>query len=289
MYAVPMVPPVPDPPIIIGIDLAWGGRAPSGIAVVDPSGELLATAAIHTDEEIDHVIAPWIGGPCVIAFDAPLQVINATGRRPCESALTRAFAAQHAGTYPSNTGMPHFADGGRAVRLARRYELAVDSRVAPAPGQRRGLEVYPHSAAVAVFNLDKVLKYKARKGRTLATRRAALDRLVELIAGLAEPSGLPRLHAPDGFASLRQQVAAAPTGAALRRLEDPIDAILCAYVGLLFLAGRTCVIGDSETGAIVTPVQERHRVLLGLPPCAAHARHPARPGSQICWEGAGSL
>jgi predicted RNase H-like nuclease len=286
MYAVPTE---PAPPIIIGIDLAWGGRAPSGIAVVDPSGRLLATAAVHSDEEIDHVVAPWIGSPCLVAFDAPLHVVNATGRRPCESLLTRAFAAQHAGTYPSNTGMPHFADGGRAVRLARRYDLAVDAHVAPAPGQRRGLEVYPHSATVAVFDLDQVLKYKARSGRTLATRRAALDRLVELIAGLAEPSGLPRLYAPHGFASLRQEIAAAPTGAALRRLEDPTDAILCAYVGMLFLAGRTCVIGDSETGAIVTPVQERHRALLGLPPCAAHARNPERAGSQICTEGAGSL
>ena len=124
----------PDLPIVIGIDLAWGTRAPSGIAVLDASGELLATAAVHTDEELDDVVAPWIGGPCVVAFDAPLHVVNATGRRPCEAELTRAFAAQHAGTYPSNTGMPHFADGGRAARLARRYELTSRHASLPRPG-----------------------------------------------------------------------------------------------------------------------------------------------------------
>ncbi len=278
----------PNAPTIIGIDLAWGTRALTGIAVLDANGELISTASVRTDEEIDAVLKPWIDGPCVVALDAPLHVVNPSGRRRCEAELSRAFAGQHAGTYPSNTGLPHFADGGRAARLARRYGLAIDASVAPAAGQRRAVEVYPHSATVALFDLDHVLKYKARRGRTLATRRAALDRLVELLAGLAAPSTLPRLHAGDGFAPLRREVAAAATGAALRRLEDPIDAIVCAYVGTLFLAGLACVIGDSETGAIVTPVQERHRRLLGWPPCRNHAGDPARAGAQICSGATGS-
>ncbi len=279
----------PEQAVIVGIDLAWGVRARTGIAVLDPSGELRAVASVRTDEEIDEVISAWIAGPCVVAFDAPLHVVNPTGRRPCEAALTRAFAGQHAGTYPSNTGLAHFADGGRAAALARRYGLATDATVPAAPGQRRALEVYPHSTAVALFDLDQVLKYKARKGRSLASRQAALDRLVQLLSGLADSAGrpgLPRLHAPELFTSLRRDIAAAATGAALRRLEDPIDAIVCAYAGALFLAGRTCVIGDNETGAIVTPVQERHRALLGWPPCAAHAGDPAT--SQICWADPGS-
>ncbi len=259
--------------------------------MLDGSGELRVLESVRSDDEIDDVIAPFIGGPCVVGIDAPLRVVNPSGRRPCEADLTRAFAAQHAGTYPSNTGLAHFAGGGRAAALARRHRLDTDGTVPPEPGQRRALEVYPHSAAVALFDLDHVLKYKARKGRTLASRRAALDRLVELLSGLddrARGTGLPHLCAPELFASLRREIAQTPTGAALRRLEDPIDAILCAYVGALFLAGRVCVVGDSETGAIVTPVQERHRALLGLPPCPAHAGDPALAGSQICSPPAGS-
>ena len=268
-----------DAPTVIGIDLAWGTRAPTGIAVLDPHGRLVQVASVRTDEEIDEALRPWIDGPCVVGLDAPLRVVNPTGRRKCESDLTRAFAGQHAGAYPSNTGLPHFADGGRAARLARRYGLAVDASALPAPGQRRALEVYPHSATVALFDLPQVLKYKARKGRTLATRREALVTLVDLLAGLATPSALPGLSSPDGFASLRREIGQAPTAAALRRLEDPVDAIVCAYVGALFLAGRTCVIGDDDTGAIVTPVRERHRRLLGLPPCADH-RHPAETSAE---------
>jgi predicted RNase H-like nuclease len=277
-------------PAIVGIDLAWGSRARTGIAVLGPAGELIATESVRSDDEIDAVISPFIGGPCVVGLDAPLLVENPTGRRPCEAELTRAFGPQHAGTYPSNTGLAHFADGGRAAALARRHGLDIDATIPPQAGQRRALEVYPHSAAVAVFDLDQVLKYKARAGRTLESRRIALDRLVELMAGLASRPDLPPLKTEDAFAGLRTEIAAAPTGAALRRLEDPIDAILCAYVSLLFLAGRTCVIGDSATGAIVTPVQERHRTLLGLPPCPAHAADaPDAPvDSQICSAETGS-
>ncbi len=272
---------------MIGIDLAWGTSAPTGLAVLDPQGQLVHLSSVRTDEELDAALKPWIEGPCVVGLDAPLHVVNPTGRRPCEADLTRAFAAQHAGAYPSNTGLPHFADGGRAARLARRHGLAVDASVLPAPGQRRALEVYPHSATVALFDLPQVLKYKARKGRSLAARQAALVTLVDLLAGLQVPSALPTLFSPDGFASLRRELQLAPTAAALRRLEDPVDAIVCAYVAALFLAGRTCVIGDNETGAIVTPVRERHRRLLGLPPCVEHA-DPSAASSLICSGATGS-
>ncbi len=127
-----------------------------------------------------------------------------------------------------------------------------------------------------------MLAYKARKGRTLDSRKQALGRLVELIDGLATRPGLPPLTTAGRCAQLHAEIAAATTGAALRRLEDPIDAILCAYVVLLFLAGRTAIIGDGESGAIVTPMQERHRRLLGLPLCAAHAADPAAADWQIC-------
>jgi predicted RNase H-like nuclease len=256
----------PEP--TIGVDLAWGTKARTGVAVVDGAGRLVLVTSLITDDELDATLGPWLAGPCLVALDAPLIVVNKTGRRPCEGELTRAFAAQHAGTYPCNTGLPTFSDGGRAAGFARRHDLDIDATNPPGMGNRRALEVYPHSAAVALFDLPRVLPYKARKGRTLQSRRAALLELLALIAGLAVPvlSGAPGLMAPDGtFERMTRELEAAPTAAALRRLEDPIDAILCAYVGLLFRAGLTAVIGDTKTGAIVTPVRDRHRAILGLP------------------------
>ncbi|HEY1134039.1 MAG TPA: DUF429 domain-containing protein, partial [Nocardioides sp.] len=61
---------------LVGVDLAWGERAPSGIAVLDERGRLLSTAAVTTDDEIDAVVAPYVAGDVVVAFDAPLVVRN---------------------------------------------------------------------------------------------------------------------------------------------------------------------------------------------------------------------
>jgi predicted RNase H-like nuclease len=196
-----------------------------------------------------------------------LIVTNSSGRRPCEALLSKAFAAQHAGCYPSNTGLAAFADGGRAAAFARRHGLCVDATVPLAVDQRRALEVYPHSTIVALFELPRVLAYKVRPHRSVESRRLELLRLIDLLTSLAGPrgalDGYPALHDPDAkLAGLRPRVAVAETSAALRRLEDPIDAIVCAYVSLLFLHGLAHVIGDAETGAIVTPVRERHLEVL---------------------------
>jgi predicted RNase H-like nuclease len=253
--------------MLIGIDLAWGSRARSGVAVLDSEGRLLLVESVISDSELDATLAGFLTGPCVVGLDAPLIVTNLTGRRRCEALLTKAFAAQHAGCYPSNTGLAAFADGGRAAAFARRHELSVDATLPVAAGQRRALEVYPHSTIVALFELPRVLAYKVRPHRSVQCRRDELLRLVDFLATLADPTagldGYPALHDPAAkLVELRAGVAAAITSAALRRLEDPIDAIVCAYASLLFLHGLACVIGDAETGAIVTPVRERHLDLL---------------------------
>jgi predicted RNase H-like nuclease len=248
---------------LIGIDLAWGSRARSGVAVLDANGRLLLVESVITDSELDGTLKPWLDGPCVVGLDAPLIVTNPTGRRECEALLTKAFAAQHAGCYPSNTGLAAFADGGRAAAFAHRHALAVDATEPVAAGQRRALEVYPHSTIVALFELPRVLAYKVRPHRSVESRRAELIRLVDLLTTLANPTaaleGYPPLLDPEAkLTGVREGIEAAATSAALRRQEDPVDAIVCAYAAMLFTHALTQVIGDAHNGAIVTPVRERH-------------------------------
>jgi predicted RNase H-like nuclease len=266
---VPVEPHRPPPfGAVIGIDLAWGSRARSGIAVLDDAGRLLLVDSVITDSDLDATLAPFLAGSCVVGLDAPLIVTNPTGRRPCEALLSKAFSAQHAGCYPSNTGLAAFADGGRAAAFARRHELSVDATVPVDAGRRRALEVYPHSTIVALFELPRVLAYKVRPHRSVDSRRAELLRLVQLLATLDQPrgalDGYPALLDPEGrLVTLHEGVAGATTSAALRRLEDPVDAIVCADASLLFLHGWTAIIGDAQTGAIVTPIRERHLEALG--------------------------
>jgi len=259
-------PVVPGP--VVGVDLAWGRRARSGLCAVRPDGSVAASAAVVTDDEIVDWIDRHGPEPAVVGFDAPLVVLNVSGRRGCEALVSRAFGPQGAGCYPSNRSMAAFADGGRAAGLARRMNLAVDPVDADRTGRGQAVEVFPHSALVALFGLPTRLMYKGGRGRAVELRRAEMGRLVALLETLSERE--PALHVASGprWPGLRAAVAAAARHADLERVEDELDAHVCAYVARCLAADRTdggCrvrVLGEWASGAIVTPVDERHRLVL---------------------------
>ncbi|MDT5071905.1 MAG: hypothetical protein QOH82_1225, partial [Mycobacterium sp.] len=109
----------------VGLDLAWGERKPTGVAVVDDAGKLLYLGVAQDDTSIRAAIAPYVNGDCLVAFDAPLVVNNPTGQRPSEAALNRDFAKFEAGAHPTNTGKPEFAGTPRAARLAAALDLDI--------------------------------------------------------------------------------------------------------------------------------------------------------------------
>ena len=257
---------------VAGLDLAWGRRAPSGLCAVRPDGTVAASATLLTDEEI----VEWMGlhapDPTVVGFDAPLVVVNVSGRRVCEALVSRAFGPQRAGVYPSNRSMAAFADGGRAAGLARRLNLAMDPSEADRTGRGLAVEVFPHAALVALFGLPTRLLYKAAgRRRAVEPRRAEMGRLVELLEALAERD--PSLHVASGprWSLLRAAVGAAVRHVDLERVEDELDAHVCAYVARCLVADgadggrRVRVLGEWASGAIVTPVDERQTALLADP------------------------
>jgi predicted RNase H-like nuclease len=231
----------------VGVDLAWGQRNPTGLAVLDDAGVLQHVGAAGADDDVLAQLEPYTGGPCVVAIDAPLVVTNATGTRPCETALNRDFRRFDAGAHPANTGLAWFADGGRGARLCRALDLDLDPR---SPSPRRALEVYPHSAAIVLFGLDRTLKYKHKQGRDFALLRSELTRLVALIEGLPDLDvGHPE------WLRLAASVRTAARKSELRRAEDPIDAVLCAYVARFANEhpDEVTIYGEPSTGCIVTP------------------------------------
>ena len=147
---------------VVGIDLAWGERAATGLAVLDERGALVHLSRATTDDQIVEALRGHLTDECLVGIDAPLLVTNATGNRPCEAALNRDFARFDAGTHPSNTGKPEFGVQPRGARVAARLGLALDPSP---PTGRRAVEVYPHAALVALFRLGRTLKYKQRSNR----------------------------------------------------------------------------------------------------------------------------
>ncbi len=242
--------PVRDPRYVVGVDLAWGEQKPTGLAVLDDAGRLVHVSAASTDEQIATALAPYVDGPCLVALDAPLIVRNETGNRPAESALNRDFRSFEAGAHPSNTGKPEFSDGTRGARLCALLGLDMNPR---SGRDRRALEVYPHPATVALFGLPRTLKYKNKPGRDLELLREQMLLLMGHLDRLVGAQPPLVLGAP--WEALRGQVTEATRKVDLRRVEDQLDAVLCAYVGLLAEQRPDDVMtyGDFETGYIVTP------------------------------------
>ena len=256
----------------VGVDLAWGQERQSGLAVVDSDGRLVHVSGEGTDEAIVAILTPYVDGACVVAVDAPLVVKNATGNRPCEAALNRDFARFDAGAHPSNTGKREFADVPRGARLATTLALDMDPSTR---ARRRAIEVYPHPATVALFRLGRTLKYKHKAGRPLAQLRSELLRLMRLLEGLRDSSPPLCLDEHDGWKALVDQVESAPRKSDLRRAEDQVDAVVCAYVAMFHARrpARTTTYGDLATGYIVTPtLPSGHRPSPRTSPVAPESR-----------------
>ncbi len=236
----------------IGLDLAWGEKKPTGVALVDDAGHLLHVSSQTDDATIIAALSAYTAGPCLVAIDAPLVVVNAAGNRPAEKALNRDYRAFQAGAHPANTGKPEFAAQPRGARLASVLGLDIDPH---SSADRRAIEVYPHPATIALFRLGRTLKYKQRTGRTATDLRLALLQLMHLVESLrgVQPPLVVADH--QNWRDLFAQVEAAQRKSELRRVEDQVDAVLCAYVARYAQTRpeSTTLYGDLATGYILTP------------------------------------
>lgn len=236
----------------IGLDLAWGEKKPTGVAVVDSGGHLVHVSSQTDDASITAALSAYLASPVLVGVDAPLIVTNPTGNRPCEKELNKDYRAFQAGAHPSNTGKPEFRDQPRGARLAAAMGLDVDPH---STADRRAIEVYPHPATIALFQLGRTLKYKQRTGRTTTDLRLALLQLMHLVETLKSAEPAMRVVDQQSWRDLFAQVEAAQRKSELRRVEDQVDAVICAYVAMYAHTrpDDTTIYGDFETGYIVTP------------------------------------
>lgn len=232
----------------VGIDLAWGERAATGLAVVDDAGRLVASASVKTNDEISTWLATNSPSPAVVAVDAPLIVPNETGQRVPETLIGRAYGRFGASAHTSNRKNPHF-DPPRAAVLAEQHGWNVDP-AAPVEEGPLCIEVYPHPALVGLFTLPMRILYK--KG---PDRRPGFEQLA------ARLESVPELKLDDStrWGEIRG-VIADPRPGDLNRIEDEIDAILCAHLAWLWRHRPDAlqVYGSVTDGYIVAPPPPTH-------------------------------
>lgn len=243
----------------VGVDLAWGEKAPTGLCAVTANGRVLGSWSCRTLDEIVAWCEPYMLGDVIVPVDAPLVVPNPVGRRECERALSRCYGGRHAGPHSSNRSMPSFVNGGRARRLADRLGLDVDPLLVAGQPIRRMVEVYPHPAIVTLFGLETALAYKAKSNRTIEVRKTAFEKLFLGLEGLATAMPPLDVRTSPRWAYLRSAVTRTQSSAMLDRVEDELDAYVCAYIGLYYVThglARCRVVGDLTRGYIITPVTD---------------------------------
>jgi len=210
----------------------------------DATSELVDERLLGSDDEILGWIAHRLGGPAVIAVDAPLLVPNEIGRRPYEAQVAKAYAAKKAGPHPANRTL--LADESGTIRGERLAAALSEFGFGdPWTGSDRALlEAYPHPTLIEVFDLPEPLLYKAKPGLGIAGRRPGLRRLSGLLASLHD--AYPPLVAP------RVRVSDTKRGAALKAIEDRLDVRICALLASQWARdqSRVPLFGDSVTGHI---------------------------------------
>jgi len=235
----------------VGVDLAWGQRGTTGLAVLDDTGVLLDVITRQSDEDILAWLRQWTAGPCFVAFDAPIVVVNPSGHRPCERLVSRHFGRYGASCHAANIANPSFTNGSRALRLADALTLELDP-TAP----RRAAEVYPHPALVTFFDLPRILTYKHKPGRDFTHLQSELLRLITLLETLADASPPLLLKSNPNWQHLRTAAQSATRKSHLKRLEDATDAVVCAYIAAHAATHptQTRLLGTPTTGQILVPV-----------------------------------
>lgn len=231
-------------PTCVGIDLAWGSKARTGVAVVDDAGRLIRSGAVRTDGEIDEWLRTFAGGVVVAAVDAPLIVPNETGQRRCETEISRAFWRYKIGAHSSNRSRTQF-NPPRAATLADRFGWSVDPAEQGSVDAPVCIEVYPHPAMVGLFGLSERVVYKSGPART--------EGFAQLIRHFASIDEL-RLAEHPRWAEL-SRIVEDPGPGDLTRIEDELDAILCAHLAWLWhhRPDSLRVYGSLEEGYIVAP------------------------------------
>lgn len=241
--------------VFVGLDLAWTPGRESGWCVFELEHERLKLRSLGTRIETPDVFASELKalGPNVVAaIDAPLVVED--GRR-AEPQLARVFGRYGAYAYSANRPFLERMNGLAGPELAERlYELGFfldATALGPRAAGRFALEVYPHPAHVVHFGLDRILRYK--RGR-VAERRRALEVLQDHLNQLLMRFPVER---PD---PMLEAVLQAPLdlvrGAALKRIEDQLDALMCALLAVeAWMHGVSPdeVFGDARTGQIAVP------------------------------------
>ena len=271
----------PDPingPCVLGIDAAWTAHQPSGIALVQRTTAGWSCLAVAPSDEafINQASGQaWdpkqkatgsrpnpaallqasqqLAGAKVscVSVDMPLATTPIISRRAADTEISRRFGPKGCAVHSPSAERPGaLADQLRADFAALGVPLQTSGSQQTSPAL---IECYPHVALLALLNCSYRVPYKvSRSGQywkaDQLTRRERMTRLLDqfhaIKAGLdAHIRGIP---------AFIPEPAEVTTLASLKSVEDMLDGLICAWIGIEHLEERTVGLGD-HTAAIWVP------------------------------------
>jgi predicted RNase H-like nuclease len=295
---------------VLGIDLAWGEGTvtktanESGTVAIDLSGAVLEAGWTVGVADTVGWVGRWATDETLLLVDAPLLVRNTAGQRACERDVGRYYGRWKVSANSTNLGSRRL--DGVALREALevqgwRYD---DGRNGPPTAERVISECYPYTAIVGAhelgFNSERPL-YK-RKPRRLTTaefrvvRAAACDGLIAALNGLERAD--PPLHLGSHPVTEQLVTQLSPIqDRAYKHREDLIDALICAWTGLLWLRHgleRCQLLGltedsSSPVATIIAPCRPAQRApittavsrLLSMPAVPSQVANVGEPESNV--------
>ena len=266
---------------ILGIDAAWTQGEPSGVALIQ--GEREAWSVLGVAPSYDAFVACSQGAPVdwqasrftgsrpnvaslikaaremasaelsVVGLDVPIANVRFESRRTADDAISKAFGGRGCSAHSPSAARPGRL--GRSLMAQFEAEGFPLATTAPRPADTRcTIEVYPHPALLALLRRDYRVPYKVSRSTKYWPGTSVSERVLKLLAEFAKINDA--LGAVFGGAPISlprgQEVA---TLAALKRYEDALDALVCAWVGLRFVEGTVAAYGD-ESAAIWVPKSE---------------------------------
>ena len=255
---------------VLGIDAAWTTGNPSGVALIryiqKQGWECVALApsyeafiGLSKGHPVDWDMTPTGGTPDavsllnaaetllsdenvkVVSVDMPLSYAPITGRREADRAVSRKFAKYWCATHSPSAARPGEISSNLRDSLAGLgYPLSVSQ-----PEMGTVIEVYPHPALLRLLKRDYRVPYKVARSLRYWPGLSVQERAEKLVAefqaiyaGLSEVlAGIPvDLLPPPPYKSLNY----------LKRYEDALDALVCAWSGASYLDGRADHFGDAH-------------------------------------------
>jgi predicted RNase H-like nuclease len=238
---------------VLGLDAAWTPHKDSGAAVIEgePGDWRCLAAFSRRMASTDALAAAEVAAgklPDVVSVDMPLARVPIVARRACDNALSSAFGARGCAVHSSTPDRPGRVSSDLMCALSEAgYELAV---CGTRRRRRQVIEVYPHIAVMQLLGAGYRVPYKIARIRkywpdaTPDERMRNIRRFLARILRALEQriSGIPLRMPPAG---------AGP--AEIKRFEDALDGVVCAWIGAQYLEGKCQAYGD-DTSAIWAPV-----------------------------------